>query len=225
MESVNKISVVNIPLKSRKRPCIYLHIAVDGVPVPEYINRCIRSSGDSERFNGIIRGDEGAEGLASAWSKCLDGEFYDYFMSELLLSHRDMTIPILVCDDDLDFDCITITADVRFDKDHVYWDKIGLVRFKKVREHDKFGYFRGFEISEETEYNIPDEIPGVFENDHQNIMLHKLRYEYFPSWQEPDNIVTIGKPGWKFDREHYDRVIGFFQSVQFYDASIPDDLT
>lgn len=224
MDGINKISVVNIPLKSRRLPYTYVHIAVDDIPVPAYINYQIRSSETQWLFDGIIRGDEGAEGLAAAWTRCLDADFYDYFMSELLDSHKDMTIPILVCDDDLDFSCTTITADVRFDGDFVYWDKIGLVRFKKVREHDKFGYFRGFEISEETEDNIPDEIPDIFGDKHQNIMLHKLRYEYFPSWQEPDNIVTISDPGWKFDRERYDRIIKFFRSVNFYDANIPNYL-
>ncbi|MBQ7783100.1 MAG: hypothetical protein IJ368_03945 [Oscillospiraceae bacterium] len=223
MRILNRLSLVNIPLKTPNGNYNdFAHLSVDGVPVPFYINECVKRSQNERLISECSRCEE----LACAWSPELDFPYCDYFMTEILRQHRDMTIPYLLCPEDCDFSCITITVDVRFEKSFVYLDKIGLADYASHIERkwtSENSLSCRFILPEHIKANVPYEIEEVF-GTWEDERLHSLRYELFPFWQETENIITIAEPHWKFDRHTFEEIIAFYQAGNHMNATIPNDL-
>lgn len=71
--------------------------------------------------------------LISAWSSFLnDRNEQDYIWRVIYIQdNNEITIPILLCPDDLDLSCTVIVAKVKFNDCTVEWNKVGIVNHNK----------------------------------------------------------------------------------------------
>lgn len=192
-------------------------IYIDGISLFEHIRQmCSRSDND------IIK--HMAEYVHQLVCTYMHGVFIDgwcgVFMSELIGAFEDMTIPILICPDDTDFTCTTVTADMRFADGSVYWDRIGLVDNSGL---DLFGRSYGIihgltaeDIYSEkfrnkygaslTEAVLDTDSPEYYELAGRYRYMNELmilRNHYCPYINDPKNIITIGEPHWRFTPQDY----------------------
>lgn len=231
---MNSISLQNISVYNR---FTYAHIAVDGVPLPHYINRWTKASDSDTLKNAIFSGSWGAEELCCAWASDLDFDYCNRFMTELLYSHKDMTVPLLLCDDDRDFSCTVITADIRFSGETVYMDRISL--FNRTNNMNELGFGIAYSDSyTEDDWKMWGELGCPYKlwevgssvwtewvkANWENEGMRRLKNYFFPEYQKKENLLTIGEPYWQFDRTQYDKIIDFYQSGNFRNAEIPNEL-
>jgi hypothetical protein len=68
--------------------------------------------------------------LMPAWYAELDNKGEQEYIDECLSieDEQGVTIPILLCPEDMDFWCIVIVAKIRYTDEHVIWDKVGIVK-------------------------------------------------------------------------------------------------
>ena len=230
----NNLSVINVPFidtLGKKYTCACL--AVDGKTVGKYLDE--QAAGKQmEIFEHYT-----AEKLACAWSPGLDFEYCDRFMSELLNSHKNMVIPYLLCDDDMDFSCLVITADIRYDGDYVYLDKLSSVNHSKSDDEREYGIAYSDAYTDEDwkmwkEMDCPAELWEVgskvwkkwIKENWQDEQLRRLRNYFFPYIQNPEHLNLIAEPKWKFERSRFEEIIAFYQSVKTNElnCAIPDKL-
>ena len=93
---------------------------VDGRPLPEYLDEWAKESGD-ERFAAMSFG-----GVCPAWSKAVEYEGDRRFVWKTIDMDKAL-VPLLLCEDDLDFSCIVIVVETEKIGEYVYWDRIGYV--------------------------------------------------------------------------------------------------
>ena len=140
-----------------------------------------------------------------------------------ILSLRSSTVvPILVCDADQDFTCDVIVAHMRFDEKYAYLDEISLVNnsllgddrcygiadFGAYSDEDweKYGTTIAFEKVGSPKWN-----EWVSEN-FQEEMFRRLKNYYYPFIQNKDNLISICKPHYQFDRTEYEEMLRFYDN-------------
>lgn len=62
-----------------------------------------------------------------AWTGELLWKPDNEFIWKLIDSEAEMNVPILVCEDDADLECIVIVVHIRKEENVVYWDRIGVL--------------------------------------------------------------------------------------------------
>ncbi len=98
---------------------------IDGRALPEYLNTWALESQDE-----YLKSIGSFLGLCPAWHKDITWAGDIRFVWKLI--EMDSTVlPLLLCEDDLDFSCIVIVVDVEKTKDFVYWKRIGYVLHEK----------------------------------------------------------------------------------------------
>jgi len=93
----------------------HLLIQIDGISLDELLDR--------------FHPEKEIRGLIPAWLDWM--EFPQHrreTLRRLTASEADLVVPLLMCPDDLDFSCSLIVAEVRQEKDCVWWNRVGMNR-------------------------------------------------------------------------------------------------
>lgn len=183
---------------------------IDGVGLRQYLhdNGTSKLPEDMRSFDG----------LSLAWTKQLD--FWgDVRFVWKLLEQEKAILPLYMCQDDLDFSCIVIVADVEKTKDYVYWDRIGLVQLKDYdfALEKKKGILDTDSYSEEDWELYGDNIALAeidsdewcrWISDYWDEELFRRRMNYTRLlYSSPQNILWFFDSDWEFERSQYEKAI------------------
>lgn len=116
---MNHIDVVEV---TNPNGYIVQELTIDGVSHGQWLDKHTEGSED-EHIAAFIRP---FSELLFAWSHDIDCKGDRRFV-RTLIGMDSAPIPILLCEDDPDFSCIVIVADVEKTEDFVYWNRIGYV--------------------------------------------------------------------------------------------------
>lgn len=169
-------------------------------------------------------------GLLPAWSGHLSSVIDNAFIWELIDSPEDLNIPILVCEDDCDFNCLVILVHVRKTHQYVYWDKIGLLNQKHRNFHEEAlsGILCLDSYTDEDWQKYGDNIAlenidsqkwkeWISQNWNEEYM-RRLRNYLKPYMQNNENIIWIKETHWQFLNQDYQNVVELYRN--FYRRSL-----
>lgn len=135
-------------------------------------------------------------------------------------------LPLLLCEEDLDFSCIVIVVKVEKTEDFVYWNKIGYVLHENedVEEEKKRGILYTDSYSEEDWERYGDNIAlesvnsplwknWISENWDEELYRRRVNYT-LPYYQTEGNICWIKDVDWVFDRTEYNKMVNSFREFQ-----------
>ncbi|MFV0393703.1 MAG: hypothetical protein ACK5LC_04820 [Coprobacillaceae bacterium] len=164
--------------------------------------------------------------LSVAWRKDLMSQQESAYIQDLLDNRLSVNLPILLCPDDLDFSCTVIVAKVRYLKESVVWDKIGVVNWKNFKQ-DKW---RTSGYQDYTTWNDGDwkKYGDIYSNlDSDNSDWHKLWKEewpeeekrriwnyYHPYFNDDNNIDWVINTKYEFNIDEYQQCIAQCYSVE-----------
>ena len=170
-------------------------------------------------------------GLMNAWTGQLLWKPDNDFIWELIDCKQDINLPILVCEDDCDLNCIVIMVSIRKTDKFVYWDKIGLLNhenedFDKKKqsgilyldaytEEDWEKY--GDNIATEN-YNSHEYKKWVSENWEEEIIRRHRNYTK-PYMQQNGNIYWIKNTNWKFDINKKKKMVEQYRKIYILNKS------
>ncbi|MCA9093932.1 MAG: hypothetical protein KDA68_10625 [Planctomycetaceae bacterium] len=93
----------------------HLLIQIDGISLDEVLDR--------------FHPEKEICGLIPAWLDWMESPAdRSETLRRLTASEADFVVPLLMCPDDLDFSCSLIVAEVRQEKDCVWWNRVGMNR-------------------------------------------------------------------------------------------------
>lgn len=112
---------------------------IDGRVLPEYLDVWAADFRDKS-LDSI---PENFFNLCPAWSMELDYAGDVRFVWKVV-QMESAVVPLLLCEEDLDFSCIVIVVEVKKTKDSVYWNRIGYVTHKNkdFEEEKKSGILK-----------------------------------------------------------------------------------
>lgn len=187
---------------------------IDDTPITVYIDQYVQLMDIKPllHFGSLL-------GLLPAWSGELIWQWENDFIWELVDSHEDLNVPILVCEDDCGLSCIVIVAHIRKTANNVYWDKIGLLDHSNMmaKQYQESGILclEAYTNEDWEKYgdNIATEQYGssqywqwVSENCYEEHM-RQLRNYIKPYMQKEENIQWIWEPKWQFKKQNYNEVV------------------
>ncbi len=191
---------------------------IDGIPLYRYFEECIEDD-ISDSVAMPFRDSHDLEDLSFVWIE----DYYGYwrgiidFVWGLIESEEDAAVPVLVCPEDPELDCLTLVAYVRKDNEYVYWDRIGRVILPDAdNAHDSWllsGYKCKEVFSEEKCQQFGPETPVYVMDDYeagQWIDSHGReefcrRYEnyYGEYYKQPGAVRWLSNVHWVFARNDY----------------------
>lgn len=193
---------------------------IDGKALPQYLDTWAKESQDAylTSFGSLL-------GLYPAWNRDLTWSGDVRFVWKVI-TMDSAVLPLLLCEEDTDFSCMVIVADVEKTKDFVYWNRIGYVLHDKesFEEERKCGILYTDSYSEEDweKYgdNIALETVGSplwkqWISDYWEEELYRRRMNYtLPFYQTEGNIRWVRQADWVFDRTEYDKMVSAFWERQ-----------
>lgn len=193
---------------------------IDGKSLPEYLNMWC-----GELQDGYLGTIKSFLGLCPAWSKELNWQGDIRFVWNLI--DMDSTIlPLLVCEDDLDFSCIVIVVETEKTKDFVYWNRVGYVRHENedFEEEKKSGILNLESYSDEDWVKYGDNIAleevgsdkweaWISKNWDEELYRRRMNYT-LAYYQSEGNIGWLKDTNWVFDRYEYDCMVKDFFELE-----------
>ncbi|MGY3777082.1 hypothetical protein [Isobaculum melis] len=209
-------------IKARFTQTIYtnpeLYLIIDGKPIVQYIDTYV-----TEGKIPILEKMGSMLGLLPAWSGALNFTADNLFIWQLVDAEETLNVPILVCEDDCDLDCIVILAQIRKTKETVYWDKIGLLKHENASLSDEIKagilYVEAYTESDWEKYGgtLAWENPQskVFEqwcaaNWTEELLRRRQNYTK-PYMQNEENIDWIEQVNWSFDATEYQKAVHVYR--------------
>ncbi|MBE6638937.1 MAG: XRE family transcriptional regulator [Ruminococcaceae bacterium] len=186
---------------------------IDGISIQEALCKIVDNSPkENAEYLGNVKG------LTFAWTAELDWKGDVRFVSELVKT--DSTIlPVLLCEDDLDFSCIVVVVETGKTADFVLWKRIGYVdhSHEDFEEEKKSGILCTTAYSKEDWMKYKDNLAKESVDSaawtqwilaHWDEELYRRRMNYtLPYYKSEGNIVWIDNLNWKFDKNEYDKQI------------------
>lgn len=194
--------------------------SIDGKALPEYLSIWALESQDE-----YLKSIGAFSGLCPAWSKELDWAGDIRFVWKLI-EMDSAVLPLLLCEDDLDFSCIVIVVEVEKTKNFVYWNRIGYVLHENenFEEEKKNGILNtNFYSDEDWEKygdnialeNVDSPLWKQWISDNWEEELYRRRMNYtLPFWQTEGNVCWIKDVGWVFDKSEYEQMVNTFREMQ-----------
>lgn len=197
-----------------------LYCVIDHHAIVEYLNDYIKDGlcPQLEIFNNM-------SGLLPAWSGKLISQIDNKFIWELIDSHEELNVPILVCEDDCDFNCIVIVVHIRKTNQYVYWDKIGLLN----QEHRDFHqetlsgilYLESYTDEDWLKYGDNIALENIDSQKFKDWISQNWNEEYIrrlrnylkPYMQNNDNIIWIKDTHWKFPSKDYQNMVEAYRNL------------
>ncbi len=191
----------------------YNVLTVDGIPLGTWLDQHVT---DHDEY--IATGIKTFESLMPAWSMDLDWKGDRNFVRTLIDMDR-APLPILLCEEDPDFSCIVIVADVEKTEDYVYWNRIGYVLHDKedFAEEKKKGiaYTEGYTAKDWERYGdnialepIDSDVWHDWIGRNWDIELYKRRMNYtLPYYLAQGNVRWFIDTEWAFDRSEYEQAV------------------
>lgn len=227
----NKLEIRNIPLHNywdKEFECNEAQLFIDGAALGDILN-------SFEKVRKTI--DYDCKLLEMTFSKGLEWEYCDDFMTWVLAKRTETVVPILLCDGDTDFSCITITVRMRFDEKYVYWDEVGLVRNELLGNDKEYGisYLDGYTEEDFEKYGVdnafqiagtPEWCEWVSEN-YREEMLCRMKNYYFPFIQDNSHLDILGRFDFKIKLSAYEKMLRFYadnEPKNIDNALIPENL-
>lgn len=193
---------------------------IDNKPIVEYLDEYVKEGlcPELEKFGTML-------GLLPAWTGELEWKSDNDFIWELVDNKQDLNIPILVCEDDCDLNCIVIMVHARFTEAYVYWDRIGLLNhenedFEKEKESGIL-YLEAYTDEDWKKYgsNIACEKSNTMEyrewisKNWDEELLRRRRNYTKPYMQQEENIIWIKDTKWVFDVWEYNEMIEKYREI------------
>ena len=186
----------------------YVGIFIDDIPLDIYLFE--------------ITSIEMIKGLMPAWFVELDSISEQEYVSECLSveSKDGLTIPILLCPEDMDFWCTVIVVKVRYTDDRVIWDRVGIVKkdnrdtgcwanagirdFEKWTDDEWKQYGSYFDLFNLSDWRWDDWISENWRNEEKR-RIWNYTHQYF---NKDDNIDWFENiPILAFNKEEYKKSI------------------
>ena len=193
---------------------------IDEISLPEYLTTWASESDDDG-----LKSIHSFLGLCPAWSKRLNWKGDIRFVWKLI-EMDSVVLPLLLCPDDLDLDCIVIVAEVEKTKDYVYWNKIGYVLHdnEDFEEEKRNGILNLCAYSDEDWEKYGDNIAledvnsyawrqWISENWEEELYRRRMNYT-LPYYQTEGNICWIKEVGWVFERSEYDQMVKAYWRIE-----------
>ena len=193
---------------------------IDGRPLPEYLETWASESNDED-----LKSMQPFLGQCPAWSKRLNWKGDIRFVWKLI-EMDSVVLPLLLCPDDLDLNCIVIVAEVEKTKDYVYWNRVGYVSHanEDLEEEKRNGILNLSAYSDEDWEKYGDNIAledinsyewreWISKNWEEELYRRRMNYT-LPYYQTEGNIYWIKEAGWVFERREYDRMIEVFWRME-----------
>lgn len=193
---------------------------IDGKALTEYLDKWAAEVQDE-----YLKSIGSFSGLYPAWNKELDWAGDTRFIWKLI-EMDSVILPILLCEEDLDFSCIVIVVEVEKTKDFVYWNRIGYVLHENenFEEEKKNGILNTNAYSDRDWEKYGDNIALESVNsplwkqwisDNWDEELYRRRMNYtLPFYQTEGNVCWIKNVEWVFDKSEYDQMVKMFREMQ-----------
>lgn len=214
---MNHIEVKKIPTQYGYEERYWV---IDGKSLPEYLDMWADESEDS-----FLKSIQPFLGLYPAWGRQLNWEGDIRFVWKMI-DMDSVILPLLVCEDDLDFDCIVIVADVEKTKDCVYWKRIGYVLHdnEDLEEEKKNGILNLSVYSDDDwekygdnialeHVNSPEWNEWISKNWDEELYRRRMNYT-LPYYQTEGSICWIKDSDWVFERFEYDQMVKTFLEME-----------
>ncbi len=215
---MNHIDVVEV---TNPNGYIVQELTIDGASLGQWLDKHTEGSED-EHIAAFIRP---FSELLFAWSHDIDWKGDRRFV-RTLIDMDSAPVPILLCEDDPDFSCIVIVADVEKTEDCVYWNRIGYVTHngESLEEEMEKGiaYTKSYTDDDWARYgdNIALEDVGsdawhewIAKN--WDVELYKRCMNYtLPYYKAEGSIKWFINTDWVFDRREYEFVVEKYYALQ-----------
>ena len=194
--------------------------AIDGCALSEWLDRYTADSNDKQ-INFI----RPFSNLIPAWSYALDW-YGDVLFTWKLLEMDEAPVPLLMCEDDADYSCVVIVAEVEKKDDYVYWNRIGYVNHdnESFDEEKRMGIFCLEAYSDEDWEKYGDNIALAnidsdewrqWISEHWTEELFRRRMNYtLPYYKTEGSITWFVDTDWIFDRREYESMLKKYQVLQ-----------
>ncbi|MGL4695562.1 hypothetical protein [Enterococcus larvae] len=157
--------------------------------------------------------------LALAWDKKLTSPQETQYIQKLLKQKKSGNIPLLICPDDLDFDCTVVVVKISYKSDSVVWHKIGYVK-KENFSFDKKKTSGYMDYSTWVENDVEKYSEDYFFKKSKDINWEALwslewteeerrriwHYDH-PYFNDDQNIEWLVELNWTFDLPVYDDIL------------------
>ena len=196
-------------------------VAIDGIALPELLDKNTENTND-ERLSSFIKP---FITLFPAWSFDLDWEGDIRFVWDVL-NMENAPIPILMCEDDADFSCIVIVAEVEKTKDYVYWNRIGYVNHDKESfdAEKRSGILHTAAYSDDDWEKYGDNIAleevdsdnwcqWISENWEEELYRRRMNYT-LPYYRADGSVTWFLETDWKFERSEYEAMLDKYLLLQ-----------
>lgn len=108
---------------------------IDGKPLTLYLEELVKRGG-CKKFSVC---KDTMSGLCPAGSREMLFSYEREFVWKLFDLDEEICVPVLICEDDLDFSCIVIMVKIRKMQEQVYWDCLGYLNHWDEKMAEKFG--------------------------------------------------------------------------------------
>lgn len=157
--------------------------------------------------------------LTLSWNKKLHSPQETDYLQTLLKQKGNGNIPLLICPDDLDFDCSVVVIKISYHSDHVIWHKIGYVKGENYSfDKKKTTGYMDYATWADSDFEQYSE--DYFFKKDKDIQWEKLwslvwpeeerrriwNYDH-PYFNDDNNIDWLSELNWTFDSEKYDEVL------------------
>ena len=215
---MNHIDVVEV---TNPNGYIVQELTIDGTSLGQWLDKHTEGSED-EHIAAFIRP---FSELLSAWSHDIDWKGDRRFVRSLI-DMDSAPAPILLCEDDPDFSCIVIVADVEKTEDCVYWNRIGYVNHngESLEEEMKKGiaYTQSYTDDDWERYGDNIALADVGSDawhewiaKNWDVELYKRRMNYtLPYYKKEGSVKWFINTDWVFDRQEYDHVVSKYYALQ-----------
>lgn len=194
---------------------------IDGIPLPQYLTEWSAAFPDDKSMELM----KPFEDLCPAWNTNLEWEGDVRFVWKVIALEQAV-LPLLLCPDDLDFTCIVIVAEVKKDRDFVYWDRIGYVLHDRedFEEERRSGILKTEAYSDEdwdkygdniawAEADSPEWRRWIGENWAEELYRRRMNYT-LPYYETEGNVCWMKNVNWVFDRREYEAMTEEFWKLQ-----------
>lgn len=204
----------------------YYH-CIDGKALVEYLEEQVSFDIKNKlKYNGDFLG------LMPAWSGKLIMTAENRFVWSLIDSEEALNVPVLVCEDDCDLNCIVIVAHIRKTNTNVYWDRIGLVDWSEYnsakecesgflyveaytqKDWDLYGGDVAWMKVNSSEFTHWLNDNQCWEEEHFRRLSNYMK----PFIQEDNHINWLLEPKWHFLRNSYEDMVEKYRKICQYIA-------
>ena len=192
--------------------CQYMWF-IDGKPLTTYLEEMVKAEG----YERLYVHEGTLSGLCPAGSGHMLFAYEREFVWNLFDVEEAVCVPILICEDDLDFSCIVIVVKVRKTRETVYWDYLGLLNHWDEKEAEKYGILWTEAYAEEDwqEYGetLAWERPGSslwkeWTGKHWEEEQRRRYQNYVTPYLRMEGCAEkIGNLNFSFDRREYEKCV------------------